>query len=585
MSLKHPTNQPQRWRFYQIFALKHLSGEIDEANAACHIWANSEESKMLREVLPASTSVQCHVCESTKEESDLPLRTRIRKWLTASRTGEGGMRLLDGLRNFGRTARRLLRVARRTTNAFSEIDETHPLHSSQRTEPLVLVQTKFPRSWAPVPDSTDLEISSTWYDHYFGDSPAQLSVHGYQTGWLTSMVPGSEQAAQWDEVKQTQSIPDATPWMVLTYSGAWQIAWHRLKWAIIYVYLFVWRQVQSEWTYEGIPVGHWFKDAYRWAWCTDAFVDVERYRHACMSLKPDTVLYRDEFYITSGRRLSAGAKGYTMLVGVQHGMIPQEHTVYQWHKNDIQVSNFEGDSDHVHYVPAPDWFASFGSHYVEQFAEWDGYPASRVIPVGGLRHDVLVEQFDLHAQRGVRASQKSELREAYNLPPERPVLLLCTGTAETAEEWFTMVLEALEQQTLDAHIIVKLHQYHGGEDAVRRVAERRAFEDFSLYTEDIYPLIAASDVLIGGASTTILEGKLFGLDCVAICATKAYTPYPFSQDDLAWLAANSEDMAKGLKRAIKNEEITEDSLIKHLNNRDKSSVYRLSNLINNRGYE
>lgn len=585
ISLKHPINQPQRWRFYQFFALKHLIGEIEDENAGWHLWASEEESNLLREMLPSEATVESHVCESMEEEAASALRTRIREKLSASRIGETALVLMDAVRSFIRTACRLVWVARRTQKAFSSIDQSHPLHPETRTKPLALVQTKFPKSWEQVPTSVDLEVSSAWYDHYFGDAPAQLRACGFQTGWLTSTEPNTEQDTQWSDVKQTQSIPDATPWMVLSYSDAWQIAWHRLKWAVIYVYLFVWREAHSQWRYEGIPLGHWFKDAYRWAWCTDAFADVERYRHACAFLEPDAVLYRDEFYPSSGRRLAAGAKGETQLVGVQHGMVSREHTVYQWHKNDIETPNSGKCVDHVYHAPVPDRFAAFGSHYVEQFDEWGGYPASRVIPVGGLRHDVLVDQFDLRKTDGAREDQKLSLRGEYNLPEDRPVLLLCTATKETAAMWFEMVVGAVQEQSLDAFIAVKLHQYHGGEEGVRRVAGHYSFASYDVYTEDVYPLMAASDVLVGSASTTVLEGNLFGLNSIAICANQEYEVYPFSRDELADVVTDASEMGSALRRGL-NGETKESSassnLHQHLRNTEGSACCRLGSFLTRR---
>jgi hypothetical protein len=582
MSLKHPINQPQRWRFYQFFALKHLTNQIDAENIDWHLWASQDEAHLLREALPTGASVERHVCPPMEEEPASSLRTRIRKWLSASRIGETALVLTDAVRSFFRTARRLIRVAHRTQKALSSIDQSHPLHPKTREKPLVLVQTKFPKSWEQVPTSVDLEVSSAWYDHYFGDAPARLDSEEYVTGWLTSVEPETDRAAQWNDVRRTQSIPDATPWMVLSSSEAWQIAWHRLKWGVIYLYLFVWREVHSQWRYEGIPLGHWFKNAYRWGWTTDAFADIDRYRHACASLKPDAVLYRDEFYLTNGRRLSAGGKGYSKLVGVQHGMIPREHTVYQWHEDDIEIPNPGKCADHVHHAPVPDRFAAFGAHYVEQFDDWGGYPASRVVPVGGLRHDVLVDQFGLRKPTDGRELQKSALRDAYDLPEHRPVLVLCTATKQTAAMWFEMVVEALEKESLDAFVAVKLHQYHGGEGVLRCVAERCSFASYNVYTEDVYPLMAASDVLVGSASTTILEGNLFGLYSIAICANQEYEVYPFSRDGLAAVVANTLEMRTALKRGLSGG-TRGSNLHRHLRNTEGSACRRLGSFLNQRG--
>ena len=585
ISLRHSTNQPQRWWFYQHYALKQLAEKAQE-NQTWHFWTGHNDEELLTQVAPASVSNRLHSLEalSSGKKNKKSFRDSVRDVFKRSDTGMATLIMQQAVRIAAGTLKKLSKLAKQTSDIHRSIGASHPLWPENRSHPLVLVQTKFPKSWAPVPDAVDLKISDVSYDHYFGDAPAQLSAQGYQTAWLTSIEPGSEDGNKWKETCKTQSIPDATPWMVLKQEDAWQIAYHQLRWALLYIYLFIWKDIDTEWTYEGIPLGHWFKDTYhRRAWHSSGiFADIERYRHAFESLKPTAVLYRDEFYLTNGRRLSAAGTGRTTLVGVQHGMVSRDHTVYQWHPDDIGEYRSVEQSDHVYHAPVPDYFAAFGEHYVDQFEAWGGYPADRAVPVGGLRHDVLVEKFNLKEKRSERTQQRKALRTRYNLPQDKPILLLCTGTEESAGVWFRMVVEALQCQSTNAFVAVKLHQYHGGECDVRAVADERRFDAYEVYTEDVYPLMEASDVLITSASTTLLEGRLFGMKGIAICATADYQTYPFSDAQLASVVTNVEEMEVVLTESIQKIEEdlnAEEQIFRHLLNLSSTATAELDSFL------
>ncbi len=581
LSMKHPTDQPQRWFFYQVSVIEYLTRNGNCENTKWQIWASAEETRMLREAIPSSASVVASTVEQPPEKW-VPY---IQEILGTFRLGLMTLVLAAGALHLLDTAMQFFHANRELDNASVSDHQYQLLHPEARTQPLVLIQTLFPESWAPVPKSLELDISSEWYDHYFGDSPAQLNSRGYQVAWMPSFRPwmqnfptDSGEEISWKEVKKSQSIPEITSWMGLKYSDVLHLLWHQIKWISIYIYLFVIRNVGEKWSYNGVTVGKWFRNAYKWPSKMHSFKNIEKYQNACKILKPDVVLYRDEFYLT-GREVSAAANTDARLVGVQHGLINREHTVYQWASRDISNKKDENKS-YISHVPCPEWFASFGSHYVRKFKEWNGYPERRVLTIGGLRHDTLVENYKLR-EKTRKKSRSQALRKEYGIPQDKTIVLLCTATKESSSHWFNMTVEAIRESGIEYFIVVKTHQYHGGKNDIRRIAYKKRFDSFKVIQKDIYQLMEASDILVAGASTTILDAQLFGLPCIAICASKKYPLYPFEEDELASMATCTQEIGKCLKEFSRKEKdyATKRKVNKHLNNLKENAVSRLSNKI------
>lgn len=571
MSRKHPVNQPHRWLFYQIFVIRHLLNKGDSDMVQWHLWvSNRERGYALRAALPESSSVKVHHATDSLPST---WKDRLRDVLEATRIGETVLALKDLFRSIVS----LFREVRHTApTAVEAADTLFPPEARER--PLILVHTLFPSSWKEAEPHDRFRDEVASYDHYLADVPWRLQERGYNVAWLPSTL--YEDGREWKRAKEKQTLADARPWMAFTWRDFARVLSHQVIWVFLYIWLFVWKRVHETWTYEGVPLGAWLKSSYRWSCLTYAFVEIEKYRTACEELQPEAVLYRDEFY-PGGRRPAAAMKEMTVMVGMQHGMISQEHTVYQWDERDIETPVHTTVPNHVQYVPAPDYFAAFGSHYVEQFGEWGGYPSENVVPIGGLRHDSLVEQFNLRGKKFKLDKQKSRLRDEQGLPQSRPVILLCTGLARQAGERVRLVVQGLRKSQRDAFVAVKLHQYHGGEDRVRAVARELGFSSFGVYTQGVYPLMAASDILVAGASTTVLEGNLFGLYCITV-SNECYEVYPFSRDALADVVSDTGGMAEALDQGIeevKNGNPISPNLERHLRNRDGYACRRLAEML------
>jgi len=583
LSLKHPNYRPHQWMFYQYFVLDHILNTENDVKGPWHLWTSESESDMLRGALPSSASVTIHSPRETDRSSKKSsLKEQFRGALDSNAVGESILVVIHVLLDVLRTFSHLLKILSRKTGKVSESKYFDNKRPEDRNRPLVVFSSLFPSSWTSVPDSVEVSDNVDKYDHYFGDAPYRLRDYGFSTGWLTSATISREQVEGWKNIKKNQPILDITPWMYLDNSDIMCVVWHQVKWALTYIYIFIYLDITKKWKYKGVKIGHWFKSAFKRSWASWDFAYIEQYKNMYKKIEPNIVLYKNEFG-TSGRRISAALKKHTNLVGVQHGMISRDHTEYQWYYKDIQGQSSENKPDHVHYAPVPDYISAFGSYYVSQFNRWNGYPADQVVPIGALRHDILVEQFQLDKSEEARAQQKAELREEYNLPQDRPILLLCTAIKRTAGPWFEMTVQSVRQCSFNPFIAVKLHQYHGGEQDVRRVSEEQDYSSFEVYNKDIYPLMAAADILISGASTTILEGNLFDLSCVAICATTEYKAYPFVRDELATVADDVESMAEAIQeshRATKTgSPVKKEKLAAHLKNVQGKSTGRLGKFL------
>ena len=289
-------------------------------------------------------------------------------------------------------------------------------------------------------------------------------------------------------------------------------------------------------------------------------------------MQPYAVLYRDEFY-AAGRVVSAALKGHTRLIGVQHGMLGNEHTVYQFHGDDI-ANDDEGASDYIRHCPTPDAFAAFGQQAVSFFEEWEGYPAKWVWPIGGLRHDRLLEQYGNLSAEGRRA-----LRQFRGLPTEAPVILLCTGLRSIVPFMTAATIDAA-QEIVDTFIIVKPHQYHGGAKEAGAVAAEKGFTRLRVCSTGVYPLIALADVVICGGSTVLQEASLLRIPSIAMIPGRNYTYYPFNDgESLVQTVSSPKALPAAVQRALRKESASARHHAQYLANRTISASTALSKLL------
>jgi hypothetical protein len=492
-----------------------------------------------------------------------------------------GERPLVGLK------RRILTPLQRVLNALSVTrymdQDREGLDKPSPRRGRILVATQFPRSWKAIPEEERAYPSTSAFDFYLGYLPWKLRDEGFEVLWL-KLSASAEGYDTWkQEAVEKQDISDGSAWAALSVSAAARILRHHVRWCLDFDYLFRRTQADLEFTYQGVAIGDWIVDDYR-NMClgsgVSAMIDMEQYRQAVETLQPKAVLYRDEMF-TSGRLISAGMKGRTHLVGLQHGIIIDEATTYVFDKN--EVGRGEVVADHVRYCPVPDIFASFGEYVREAFARWGGYPPERVIPIGGVRHDQLVEHHVLQLKDGTGHLQL--VRQELGLPFDRRIVALFTQEAKEAGRWFELVVQALGEIGEAMFIAVKLHHYHGGEEAVKAVAGALAFRDYKLIEAHTYPLIASADLVVSGPSTIVLESYLLDTPVISIFESDDYEAYPYRKEGLGIVVNSQDTMNQALKKLaskIQSDDASERRrtvLRRHLWNDDGLAYKRLIGIL------
>jgi hypothetical protein len=565
MSQKFGTTQ--RWLFYQFHVFNHIADVVFEQADTVHIWAeNQTHAKALQSAIPlGNKSVSLHVDRPNGK------RQRIRR--TAFGSSVLGEALVDLLHMIYRLLKSTKTLLREFWLSRTVLRPQKKEADKQWGRPLVLFQTSFPHSWKDAEPYDRFSEKVSKFDRYFGDAPWRLGQRGFDVRWLPN-VP-AQYFGQWKEARSKQTLDDVAPFMTLSGGAACRILWHKLQWFSICIYLFIIGGVQKYYTYESIPMGTLVKKSCLNIPSLDSPIWIEQYRAMQRDVDPDIVLYRNEF-LRPGRRVAAAMKGKTTLLAVQHGLIGDDNTVYRWSQKDLDQPVHKPDYDHVRYAPVPDWFASFGEHHVNRFREWDGYPADHVLPVGGLRHDMLVEKYGTHRDNRTRSS----LREELGLPSGRPVVLLCTGRVTEVSGLFQIVVEAVRQVDPDIFVAVKLHQYHGGAVQVQAVAKRKGITAYRVFEEMTYPLIASSDVMVAANSTTILESALLGTPPIAVVSRLENIGLAYSYNGVSEIASSKSDIINAIRRNIEGDRNKKRKISMHLRNSDARACERLAHLIN-----
>ena len=435
----------------------------------------------------------------------------------------------------------------------------------------ILIQTYFPHSWNTLSSNENNEEIER-IDRYFGEAPWELADYGCNVAWMPT-INGREHHEEWKQIMRRHSIPDISGEMKLSWRIICEILHTVWKWTGLYLWHFEVTPSELEPTYRDSPLASYLRESIRKAvqGGVSTLRRIEEYRAASRRIDPEVVLYRNEFY-TGGRCVSAAFDNTTMLVGIQHGLVGHEHTVYHFHSSEIDTST-SPSTDYISNCPAPDYFASFGNQTVDMFEEWEGYPAERVWPVGSLRDDPFVGQ----SRGGIGAEEKKNIRSQLHLPTQTPVALLCTGAKDQVRPWSSMLFEAIQMLDRECFLAVKLHPYNGGEPQVKSAAADTKFGDYRVYSEKIYSLLAVSDVVIASESTVLLEAGLFETPSIALKPPSSYQNYDFGE--LANAVSTVQELKEGLERALDGE-LKPKGVSDHLRNADgKKATKHLLNYI------
>jgi hypothetical protein len=575
MSMKHPQSHPFRWTFYQIHVLN-LMEEDNIDKKETYIWVDYRpQAKALKSALPVEEKkVETKYSKSTNRN----LKGKLNNTLKSTKWG----RIFLSLWHLGAgiicSVFRLLREWYFSWRTLRPLQDNHPCSDPKRREdPLVLIQTNFPTSWEQsVADLEKPQKGVNSHDIYFGDSPWRLRSEGYDVCWLPML--SSRNYSEWKNVGDNQKIPDVLPFAEVSIPDIFRICYHKIGWASTYVWVFLIKGAGAKLRYKNIPMSYWFKEELNKICRLNFPLEIEKYRSVKESIQADNILYRNEFY-PGGRAVTAGFKGTCNLIGVQHGLVNHDHTVYKLDNDNVKKPVESGSYNHVKYMPVPDYFAAFGEYYSDLFKRWSGYPYKNVVPTGGLRHDMLVECYRrVSSAKNPEAglTKQDSLRKTLGIPTECYVLLLCTSAKLQVEGQCRKVLNAVQKIENKVHVAVKLHQYHGGNSIVKDVASTCNFRSISVHEKGVYPLMAVSNVMVGGMSTTILEALLLKTPAVVVARK---VPYPFENEELAQVVDSADEMKEALKRIIGSNSDPIPNPKYHLNNTDGKACYRLAQFI------
>lgn len=447
----------------------------------------------------------------------------------------------------------------------------------------VMVVSISDTGWKEIVDPENHESNIDYYDSYMGYMPWTLSDHGFSVSWLRNTKAWGEFKAWRERCVARSGLRDASQHAVLGPRAALRVLRNASRFITTFNRLVAARPSDGRWSHGGRSLDHLVERDLK-TLCekraVNLLVQFEQYRSAVEQVRPVVVLYKSEMFIP-GRLISAAMKGRTRLLALQHGIHIDEALPYQFDPRDVDGREAP---DHITYCPMPDVFAAFGEYAVEQFEEWGGFDADKVVPIGGVRHDHLV--LTLYAPPEKQKELKRTLRSRLDLPAEAPVVLLCTQQRKDVGRWFDMVLQGIGALRPEVFVAVQLHHAHGGAEDVHAAAAARGFDNYRIFKDATYPLIACSDVVVTGPSTIVLESILLDTPAISIAGSQAHETYPYQRDGLATTISTPAELGAALGQIL--ERGTSDPewqdrrralLRRHLWNDDAGACSRLIELI------
>ena len=176
----------------------------------------------------------------------------------------------------------------------------------------------------------------------------------------------------------------------------------------------------------------------------------------------------------------------------QHGLIGRNHIAYLLPR-DLALS-----ADR----PLCDFMAVWGEHTQRFLVEKDVYEPGQVVICGFPRIDALLEDLPVAA----------ETRARLGLPPSKPVVLYTSNGF--AQDLIPDILDGIGAIPVPSqiHWLVKLHPREKTRAEWEAAAQRRGLETVRVLESefDFYALLAACDLHVSFASTTLIEAAVLG---------------------------------------------------------------------------
>lgn len=431
-------------------------------------------------------------------------------------------------------------------------------------------------------------------NRYLPALPEQLERAGFDTRWLA--------------LDENELMDRSTYWATrsalgndyaLLYPG-WRtlgsLLLANLRWLATYPGRFLDGRFDEHWTYRGARLGRLVKADYEELLSGHAARLL--YLRSCLAaafarLQPRAVLYLKAFN-SIGRIITSAASKGTLMAGVQHGIVNREQIGYLYRSQEIDARP-AFKADHVDYCPAPDVLLAFGQRMVD-FMSLAGFPAERIRPIGSLRHDRIVSDYlpEKGTGSGDQTVVRPQRREALDLPPDRPAVLLCLQWAHAAGRWFELLVRARECMPMSPHLACKPHPFQQGSEArIAAAAEAGEVDGFSVLRGQIYPMILASDAMVTHSSTAVLDALLLETPVALIEETGLPNDNAlFREGGAVWSAQTAEEMAEALTEIIGGNYDVESwherrrtFLRYNLHNEDAGAVDRLIELLHDPPFE
>ncbi len=265
-----------------------------------------------------------------------------------------------------------------------------------------------------------------------------------------------------------------------------------------------------------------FRDSFRFAGCDvaplyapllrDTIARTHQWAHNVASHEASlrsvgnvrAVLVYGEMYALGMPVIAAARNLGIVTIGTQHGTIFPMHLIYAVPQGQIDA------------VPVPDWFAAYGEYTKEQLSEHSAFPVGRIAVTGAPRLDALATEY----------ADQSNARAALQLPSDKRIILFATQIYP----WFKIAARALfaaAGQRRDCVVCVKTHPHETSIDAYRHLAEEAGIDGVRFYSDRFDELLAASDILVSGSSTAVLEAILLGRPTICVNFSGEADRYPY----------------------------------------------------------
>ncbi len=227
------------------------------------------------------------------------------------------------------------------------------------------------------------------------------------------------------------------------------------------------------------------------------------------------VLVHEEFYPKGLLTIAAARELGIPTIGVQHGTIGPEHTMYM------------PPRDQVLGAPLPDLFAAYGAFARDVLCGVGQFPRERVRIVGAPRFDGLVRSLlsrdAVRTRLGYRVDETIVLLASEGFALSQPIVLGLLEIARAQPDW---------------RIVIKLHPNDRHPEAYTKLRAAAGVRNVDISRHPFPELLVACDVLVTGASTTGLEALLSGRRFVSANFTAEPDRYPYVAEGAALGARN-----------------------------------------------